>query len=137
MKLTITYSELQNYIAARYRANVSLARVSDNEICVSVSHKILIRTVTVNLNLKIDEVSNDSILVGYNSGFGVDLIISGVLTFVEKKLPEYGKLISKEGGNRIRLHPANVDKLKNALDKVELTGVRFLNDNIEVSCKLK
>lgn len=136
MKLTISYSELQNYIAAHHRANVSLARLSDNEVCVSVTQKILIKTVTVNLNLKIEMVSNQTIVLSYNSGFGIDLIISGLLTFVEKKLPEYGNLISKQDGNRICLHLSKIEKLRKALQTIELTGIRFLNDGAEVSCLL-
>lgn len=137
MKLTINYSELQNYIAAHYHVNVSLARVSDNEVCLSVARKILIKTITVNLNLKIEEVSNDSILLAYNSGFGIDLVIYGILTFVEKKLPEYGEFISKQDGNRISLHLSKIEKLKKAFDLIELTSVCFSTDGVEVFCSLK
>ena len=137
MKLTISYSELHNYIAAHYHMNVSFTRVSDNEVCVSVTQKIFIKTIQVNLNLKVEEVSNESVLLIYNSGFGIDLIVSGLLTFVEKKLPEYGNLISKQDGNRISLHLSKIEKLKEAFYMVELTGIRILNDSIEVSCCLK
>lgn len=137
MKLIANYSELQSYIADHYHVNVYFSRVSDNEIGVSVTQRVIIKTVTVNLNLKIEEITNDSILLAYNSGFGIDLIVSGLLTFVEKKLPEYSNFISKQDGNRISLHLSKIEKLKEAFYMVELTGIRILNDSIEVSCCLK
>lgn len=136
MKLNIGYSELQNYISTHYHADVSFVKVSDSEVCVSVSKKVFIKTMQVNLNLHVEEVSNNSISLSYDSGIGIDLIVSGALLFIKKKLPEYSAMVSAESGNRIRINLANIDKLQSALQVVALKGIYFTDTSVEASMSL-
>lgn len=137
MNISISYLEIQDYIAKHYHTNVMLVKVSEREICVSVSQKVLIKTVQMNLNLRVDDVNNDSIRLTYNSGFGIDLIISGLLTFLEKKLPEYGKFISRDNGNRLRIQISEIEKLSKILNTVTLTNISFLDQSVQIGAEIK
>lgn len=137
MKLIISYSELQELIASRYNANVTLAKVSKKELRVTVARKVIIKTVQININLTIEEFGNQSVLIMYDSGFGIDLVICGLLIFVEKKLPEYGRMISKEEGNRIRLNPEKVEKFATAIKTIDLKGIDFEETGMNVHFSLK
>ena len=65
--------------------------------CVSYSQNILFKTVHVPVCISIDEVKAESILITYNGGFGIDMMIAGALSFLKAKLPELTSVIvSKE-----------------------------------------
>ena len=137
MKLNINYIEAQNYIATHHHVNVSLTRVTDNEICISVFQKVFIKTIQISLNLRIEEINYNSITLSYDNGIGIDLIISGVLIFIKKKLSDYEDMISLDGTNRIRLFFGKIDKLHSLLRVVDLENIRFSDSSIEIEMKFK
>lgn len=137
MQLKIGFDEAQDYVLSKYNVNISLSKAGDREISISLTKKVFIKTVQVNVALHIHEVSNESILISYTSGFGVDKIISGVISFIEKKYPEYGRIITAESGNRLRVHLSQIEKLRKPLSAISLRDINFDDSNMIVYFTLK
>lgn len=137
MKLTINYTELQNYIERHFHVKVSFTRVDENTVCVSLSQKVFIKTIQINLNLHIDIIDNDSITISYDNGIGIDLIISGVLLFIKKKLPYYEGLIKTDGTNRMQIYLRKINNLQPLMQFIDIQNIHFADSSVEVDMQFK
>lgn len=136
MQLKIGFDETQDYVLSKYNVNISLSKAGEREISISLTKKVFIK-VQVNVALHIHEVSNESILISYTGGSGVDMIISGVVSFFEKKYPEYGRIITAESGNRLRVHLSQIEKLRKPLSAITLRDINFDDSYMIVYFTLK
>ena len=137
MKLTIGFDELRELVKTRYNKEVSLSRLNDHEVSVSLAQKVIIKTIQIGLDLKVESVSNKSVLVSYGGGMGVDLIIPGVMLFIKAKMPEVESIVASEEGHRIRIYLSNVKQLKPALDKITLRDLTFTDKAVVIDFGLK
>lgn len=137
MKAIISYKEISEYIAKQYGREVSLSKVADNEVNASVSQKVFIKTVRIGLNLKVEEVGPESVVLSYNGGFGIDLMVSGLMTFLKSKLPELSRIVTSEEDHRIRVNLANIDKARPVLERVTPQAIAFSEDSVAVTAALK
>lgn len=136
MNISITFRELQNYIKNHYGKVVNFSKVSDKTVRISYSQKVLFKTVDIPLNISIDNVEPASLLLSYNSGFGIDIIIDGVLAFVKGKLPELNDVIKSGDNHQLSIELSKLSNLKSVFEKVELTGISIINEGIVVSVAL-
>ena len=137
MDLTVGYEELQDYINKHYRKDLTFSKVSDKEICVTYKQGILVGSVKIPLNITFEEVKPQYVTVSYNGGFGVDMIISGVLAFVRSKNLELAAALIQEPGNRIRFVFANLKKAKEVLKYLELRSITVEDNSLKISVSPK
>lgn len=137
MKLLLNFSELTRYIADHYGKSLVFSKVADNELCVAYEQNILIRTIHIPVNIRIDEVKPASILLTYKGSFGLDMIISGALVFIKSKLPELSEVIVPADGNRLNVELSQLQQAKTMLEKVALEKISVHDDGIEIEVTLK
>ncbi len=131
MKLSIEFSEISRYVEKRYNQNLTLRRVDDNTVSVTVK----IAVISKSLNLCIEEVTADSVTLRYNAGFGVDSIISLLLSFFAT--PQTEKVVKKEEGHRIRVELTGLNNSEKALEYLALEDIRVKEDGLSVIAQLK
>ena len=56
MRLSVTYAELQEYVASHYHKNVNLGYVNESTVSVSVPIKVLGFTKQININLIVKKI---------------------------------------------------------------------------------
>lgn len=98
MKISISFAELSDYIKGHYDKLLTFSKVSDKEVCVSYSQNLFFKTVQVPVSLKIEDVKADSVIITYNGGFGIDMIIAGTLSFLKAKVPDWPMFLSRKRG---------------------------------------
>ncbi len=137
MKISVTYREIENYIAGKTGRRVGLSKVSDKEVCVSVSQHVIFKTIQIGINVRVDSISNDELNLTYDGGFGLDLIISGLMSLVKNKLPEASRYFEASDGHHVKIMLSKIDKLKSVLDKVSLASLNFTDDAVVLEARLK
>jgi intracellular septation protein A len=136
MTISITFLELKDYIKRHFGKIVNLSKVSDHEVCISYTQKILFKTVDVPVNVSIDNVGSSSIWVTYDGGFGIDMIIAGVLVFIKGKYPELNDVLKSEDNRQLCIDLSSMSNLQTLFEKVEMTGVSVREDHFEVRMAL-
>ncbi len=137
MNIIITFAELSHYIDNHYGKSLTFSEVSEREVCVSYSQNLFFKTIQVPINISIDDVKKDSICVTYNGGFGIDMIIAGVLSFIKAKFSEMTNVIVAKEGHQICIELSQLSQTKALVDNVCLCGIIVHDNHFEVKANLK
>ena len=70
MKLSITYAELQDYVARHYHKNVNLGYVNESTVSVSVPIKVLGFTKSVSINITVKKIEGTDLFLSYEGKMG-------------------------------------------------------------------
>lgn len=137
MKISISFTELSDYIKKHYDKHLTFSKVADNEVRASYTQNLFFRTVQVPLDLKIENVRADSIAVTYNGGFGIDMIIAGTLSFLKAKVPELSNALISEEGHRIRIELSKLPQTETLVQAVSLNSISVAENGLTVEATLK
>lgn len=137
MEVNISFEEMHDYVAEHYKKDVAFSRVSEKELCVTVTQRIIIKDVGIDVKLHIDEVKSESLTVTYKGGFALDMIISGAICFLKNKLPELSQGITAEENHRIRLNLAEIEKVKGLVKSIALRDIVVEEKGLKVTVILK
>lgn len=136
MKIAITYSELQDYVASRFHKTVNLGYVDGATVSVSVPIKVLGFTKSVSINLIVKKIEGTDLFLSYGGKMGIDLLVSPAISYAKKLVPEKAGWVEQMPGNIVKLRLGDIDKLQKVLEKVELKAIRFTPENIEAEIGL-
>lgn len=136
MIITITFLELKDYIKRHYGKVVNFSKVSDKAVCVSYSQKVIFKTVDIPVNVSIDNVGSSSIWVSYDGGFGIDMIIAGVLAFIKGKFPELNDVLESGENRQLCIDLSSMSNIQTLFEKVEMTGISVREDHFEIRMAL-
>lgn len=125
MKLSITYAELQDYVASHYHKNVNLGYVNESTVSVSVPVKVLGFTKSININLIVKKIEGSDMFLSYEGKMGIEMLVTPAVSFAKKLVPEKSDWIEVLADNVIRLRLGDIDKLKKEFEKVELKSICF------------
>lgn len=125
MKLSITYAELQEYVASHYRKNVNLGYVNESTVLISVPIKVLGFTKQISINLIVKKIEGTDLFLSYEGKMGIEMLVTPAVSFAKKLVPEKSDWIEVLTDNVIRLRLGDIDKLQKALEKVELKNISF------------
>lgn len=137
MEVTATYEELGSYIQARFGQKVSLSFAEGGDLRVTYTKRILIKDVNISLNIHFDDVMSDFVLLTYDGAFGLDTIISGVLSFFKSQLPELAAGIHPQDGHRIRINLSEIEKARPVVENIELRAIKPCEDCLRIEFGLK
>ena len=137
MVVFISFEEMQGYVAEHYKKEVAFSRVSEKELCVTVTQRIVIKDVHIDVKLHIDEVKSESLAVTYKGGFALDMMISGALCFLKNKLPELSQGITTEENHRICVNLAEIEKAKAVVKSIALRDIEVEEKGLKVTVALK
>ena len=136
MKISITYAELQDYVASHFHKTVNLGYVDGATVSVSVPIKVLGFTKSISINLIVKKIEGTDLFLSYDGKIGIDLLVSPVISYAKKLVPEKAGWVEQMPGNIVKLRLGDIDKLQKVFEKVELKAIRFTPENIEVDVVL-
>ena len=137
MKVSISFAELSDYIKKHYDKQITFSKLSDNELCASYSQNLFFKIVQVPVNLKIEDVKADSIVITYNCGFGIDMIIAGTLSFLKAKVPELANALVSEEGHRFRIELSKLPQTATLVETIAFNEISFAENGLIVGASLK
>lgn len=136
MKISITYAELQDYVASHFHKTVNLGYVDGATVSASVPIKVLGFTKSISINLIVKKIEGTDLFLSYDGKMGIDLLVSPAISYAKKLVPEKAGWVEQMPGNIVKLRLGDIDKAQKVFEKVELKAIRFTPENIEAEIGL-
>ena len=136
MKLSITYTELQDYVASHFHKTVNIGYVDGATVSVSIPIKVLGFTKSVSINITVKKIEGTDLFLSYDGKMGIDLLVSPAISYAKKLVPEKADWVEQMPGNIVKLRLGDIDKLEKVFEKVELKDIRFTPEHIEADVAL-
>ena len=136
MKISITYAELQDYVASHFHKTVNLGYVDGATVCVSVPIKVLGFTKSISINLIVKKIEGTDLFLSYDGKMGIDLLVSPAISYAKKLVPEKAGWVEQMPGNVVKLRLGDIDKAQKVFEKLKLKAICFTPENIEVKIAL-
>ena len=136
MKLTITYAELQDYIANHFHKTVNLGYVDGATVSVSIPIKVLGFTKSVSINLIVKKIEGTDLFLSYDGKMGIDMLVSPAISYAKKLVSEKAGWVEQMPGNIVKLRLGDIDQMKKVFEKLKLNNIFFEQGNIVVDASL-
>lgn len=134
MKLQIPYNELEAYIQQKYNQQIALKYVDEKTVSVSKTVKVIVSK-TVTANVSVAQLVGNDIFLTYHAGFALDLVAKGATAWFKDSLN--GIVEEAEADNTLKVHLDAVPQLQNLLDNIQLNGITFDTDGVNILFSLK
>lgn len=125
MRFSVTYAELQEYVASHYHKNVNLGYVNESTVSLSVPIKVLGFTNQISINLIVKKIEGTDMFLSYEGKMGIEMLVTPAVSFAKELVPEKSDWIEVLADNVIRLRLGDIDKLQKVFEKVELKSICF------------
>ena len=136
MKLSITYAELQDYVASHFHKTVNLGYVDGATVSVSVPIKVLGFTKSVSINITVTKIEGTDLFLSYDGKMGIDLLVSPAISYAKKLVPGKADWVELMPGNILKLRLGDIDQMKKVFEKLKLNNIFFEQGNIVVDASL-
>ncbi len=136
MKLTITYAELQDYVASHFHKVVNFGYVDRATVSVSVPIKVLGFTKSVSINITVKKIEGTDLFLSYDGKMGIDLLVSPAISYAKKLVPGKADWVELMPGNILKLRLGDIDQIKKVFEKLKLNNIFFEQGNIVVDASL-
>ena len=136
MKLSITYAELQDYVASHFHKTVNLGYVDGATVSVSVPIKVLGFTKSVSINLIVKKIEGTDLFLSYGGKMGIDMLVSPAISYAKKLVPQKAGWVEQMPGNILKLRLGDIDQMKKVFEKLKLNNIFFEQGNIVVDASL-
>lgn len=136
MEVQISYNELLRFL--RNHANVDVSRlqiVRMSSRTLAISYDISAWVPTVTISVSVDKVTDHHLYLSYDCSAAASMIISGVVSFLQSKIPAGVKVDTTS--KKVYVYLDVINGLEKALQYVTPTDICFDADAISVSAELK
>lgn len=136
MEVKIKYSELQNLILQNFKKEVALAFVAPSAVSVSTKIKVLGFAKSIGVELCVEKVDGSNLHIAYSGKLGVELLITPVIAFLKRLLPDKTNFITQSPNNRVVVNLAEIEQLEDVIDKIALKNICFDEEHIIIESSL-
>ena len=136
MKLSVTYAELQDYVASHFHKTVNLGYVDGATVSVSIPIKVLGFTKSVSINLIVKKIEGTDLFLSYGGKMGIDMLVSPAISYAKKLVPQKAGWVEQMPGNILKLRLGDIDQMKKVFEKLKLNNIFFEQGNIVVDASL-
>ena len=136
MKLSITYAELQDYVASHFHKTVNLGYVEGATVSVSIPIKVLGFTKSVSINITVKKIEGTDLFLSYGGKMGIDMLVSPAISYAKKLVPQKAGWVEQMPGNILKLRLGDIDQMKKVFEKLKLNNIFFEQGNIVVDASL-
>ena len=136
MEVHISYNELLRFF--RNHANVDVSRlqiIRKSSRTLAISYDISDWGPTVTISVSVDKVTEHHLYLSYDCSAAASMIISGVVSFLQSKIPAGVKVDTTS--KKVYVYLDVINGLEKALQFVTPKDVQFETNVIHVSAKLK
>lgn len=120
-----------------YGKSLVFARLAEDELSVAYEQRVLITTVKVPVNIRIENVGEAAIVLSYSGKFGLDMVIKGVLMFIQQTVPDVGDAVALDDASRVEIDFSRLKQTQGLVSAVAIRRIRVEEDGINVSVDLK
>ena len=140
MNAIIYYHEIQSLVKSKTGRDISLSAIDERTVKAEAKVSVKVPFLgeiekSIGVNVSVEKIEGNDVHLKYDGGMGTDMIIGGLLTFLSST-PAL-KLLGKTQGNGIVVHLDEVEEARKVLDLVELTGIAFNDNAVDIEGKLK
>ena len=140
MNAIIYYHEIQSLVKSKTGRDISLSAIDERTVKAEAKVSVKVPFLgeiekSIGVNVSVEKIEGNDVHLQYEGGMGTDMIIGGLLTFLSSS-PAL-KLMLKTQGNGIVVHLDEVEEARKVLDLVELTGIAFNDNAVDIEGKLK
>ena len=131
MNLTITYNELSDLINDMTGIRTRFTTVDEKRF--EVSYKPGVFMLTISVKFHIEAMRKDIVCLSYECGTPASLMITGVVTYLEEKIPSGIKVNTTD--KRVNIYPQRFKQIEKALEYMALSNITFEENsaNIELT----
>lgn len=136
MEIQISYNELLRFL--RNHANVDVSRlqiIRKSSRTLAISYDISDWVPTVTISVSVDKVTEHHLYLSYDCSAAASMIISGVVSFLQSKIPAGVKVDTSL--KKVYVYLDVINGLEKALQYVTPTDICFDADGICVKGNLK
>ena len=119
---------VEDFVRKRYNQDLTLNYVSGDTIAVGKEVKMIV-TKNVTVNISVVQVTGDDIMLRYQAGMGVDLIIKGALAWFKDAV---SSMADVQDANSIQIHLDRIPQMDNVLKQIVLQSINFEKQYINV-----
>lgn len=127
MIASVGFKEIIDFVKGKFGANVNISKASDRAL--NIGYKLPIIPEIV-VKLSIQEVGNDRISLSYECNTGLSLILSGVVSLLNKEIPDAVRLDTEQ--RSIQILPKRIKGVDKALEYLKLSDIIIDDDAIRV-----
>lgn len=127
MIASVGFKEIIDFVKGKFGANVNISKASDRAL--NIGYKLPIIPEIV-VKLSIQEVGNDRISLSYECNTGLSLILSGVVSLLNKEIPDAVRVDTEQ--RSIQILPKRIKGLDKALEYLKLSDIIIDDDAIRV-----
>ena len=136
MELQITFSELLRFLGKHTNIDTSrLQIVPMSSRTLAISYDISVWVPTVTISVSVDEVTGHHLYLSYDCSAAASMIISGVVSFLESKIPAGVKVDT--ASKKVYIYLDVINGLDTVLQYVMPKDIQFDEDVIHVKGSLK
>lgn len=140
MKATIEYSGIQSLVKSKTGREIVLSAIDEQTVNAEAKVSVKVPFLgeiekSIGVNVSVEKIEGNDVHLQYDGGMGTDMIIGGLLTFLSSS-PAL-KLMGKTQGNGIVVHLDEVEEARKVLDLVELTGIAFNDNAVDIEGRLR
>lgn len=133
MNIQLTFNEILGYVEEKFHVRPTIDVVDSKTL--RVMYKVSRFLPTISVDIHIDSVSEGLIRLSYDCSSIVNGLLSGVVGFVQDRIPREQIEISTDN-KKVLVHLDKVEQLKKVLDVVALTDITFYSDSIVLNMDL-
>lgn len=133
MTIQLTFKEVLGYLEEKFHVKPTIETVDNKTI--RISYKMGMFVPTINVNLRVDNVYEETIALSYDCSSIVNGLLSGTIGFIEQKIPKHQIEILPDA-KRILVHLDAFKELEKVLALVEPTDIFFNNDAVVLDMAL-
>ena len=136
MEVQISYNELLRFL--RNHANVDVSRlqiIRKSSRTLAISYDISDWVPTVTISVSVDKVTERHLYLSYDCSAAASMIISGVVSFLESKIPAGVKVDT--ASKKVYIYLDVINGLDTVLQYVMPKDIQFDEDVIHVKGSLK
>ena len=127
MKVELSFEEILALLRKKVSQPIELQYVAADTIAVSATVNVIIVPKKVSLNIRVNKIDGTDILLSYDGGVGIDIILSLVLHIMDGD-EKYGALYEKLPNNRLIVHLDKIPEIQSLLAKFILRDIWFVEN---------
>ena len=140
MNAIIYYHEIQSLVKSKTGREIGLSAIDKRTVKAEAKVSVKVPFLgeiekSIGVNVSVEKIEGNDVHLQYEGGMGTDMIIGGLLTFLSSS-PAL-KLMGKTQGNGIVVHLDEVEEARKVLDLVELTGIAFNDNAVDIEGRLR
>ena len=126
MNISISYSEILNFVEKKFKVRPLLQKKTASALTISYKPTALLPAMSV--DIAVDGIDDDVVMLSYDCSKAISLVVSGVVTYLEEKMP--AAVDVDTAARTIKLNLGKIDKLKAVLEYMALTDIAFADDEM-------